>query len=306
VQPSDGESDEEDASGPDEDEKTAKKTPAVRTRYDRMFERKNQDILGDHRSKLLADEDLEANSASDEDAFNGAPTATDDFLTVKQRIPVDDNFDSASDSDARPFNTSNKLVKVHGISEPILVDSKRAEKRLQSKKKMLKYRDRGERLVFDEDGNARAVYELEDEEKFRQQGEGEEQRRKFVDEEREKVAEHDVEDKQRVKDRRMEKKIKRKQREKDEKVAAKSGAAADDDQDEVGAAPDLLQQFLEDTKDIDSSDSEGDERPAKKGKKEKKWFEKKGKVALAREDDEDDGDMDFEDLENMAAGLIEI
>jgi ATP-dependent RNA helicase DDX10/DBP4 len=315
VQLSDSESDLEE-SGDEEDAKTApKKTAAVRTKYDRMFERKNQDILGEHRSKLLADENLDNSSAEEDDnnnnagAFNGAPLPTDDFLTVKQRIPVDDDFDSDSDSDsdARPHNThpstiSDKLVKVHGIAEPILVDSKRAEKRLQSKKKMLKYRDRGERLVFDDDGTARPVYELEDEEKFKARGEVEVQRQKFVDEEREKVAAHDVEDKRRVKERRLEKKIKRKQREKDEKAGAAAVKAGGENEEGDGQAVDLRQQFLDDTKGIDSSASEDEEedRPRKKGKK---WFERGSKQVDA--DDADGGDMDFEDLEKMAAGLIE-
>lgn len=298
-----------------EEEETAtaasKNNAAVRTKYDRMFERTNQDILGDHRSKLLASEEL-FGASGDEDEFTGVASATatagDNFLTVKQRIPVTSDYSSSEDSDARPYNISNKLVKVDGISAPLLVDSKRAEKRLQSKKKMLKYRDRGERLVFDEDGTARPIYELEDEDAFKQAGEVDVQRAKFVEKERQKVAEHDTEDKQRVKERRKEKKIKRKEREREEKIAgaksavdanAKGGVAAGEEGEEL---PDLRQQFLDDMKGLYSSEDDADDvAAAPAGKKEKKWFQRDRVL----DDDEGDEEMDFGDLEKMAAGLIE-
>lgn len=278
-------SDSEDGtSANEEDVKANGKKDAVRTKYDRMFERKNQDILGDHRSKLLVPDEELAEAEVGAGDFNGERIEEDDFLTIKQRIPAEDES-SNEDEDEEGYR---RMVKVDGIKEPILIDSKRAEKRLDSKKKLLKYREKGTRLVFDDDGTARPIYELENEDEFKQSGDVQAQRANFVEQEREKVAAHDRDDKKVIKERRMEKKIKRKEREREERTKGKGPAAG------IEADKDLVKDFLEDTKGF-YSDEDG-ERPAKK---EKKWFQKQATEA------DEEHDMAFEDLENMAAGLID-
>lgn len=62
-------SDEEDDGEPD--------NKAVRTKYDRMFERQNNDILAPHRQKLY---DAKDRSLLDNDGSD------DDFLAVKRRL----------------------------------------------------------------------------------------------------------------------------------------------------------------------------------------------------------------------------
>lgn len=295
VQMSDSESDA--ISDLEDEDKSAKKPAAARTKYDRMFERRNQDILGSHRSKLLAadgsDSELDAEvGASD---FNGAPIDGDGFLSVKRRIPVDSESDEAPNTAAAAENEDEdgedeRFVQIAGIKTPILVDSKRAEKRLHSKKKLLKYRERGSKLVFDDDGTAHPSYELEDETAFRERGAAEAQRRAFVAEERERVAAHDSTDKALAKEKRMAKRIKRRQREKEERLG---NATVSDAAPVAGDAErDLVQDFLDDVKGLYSDEEEAP-------KKSKKLFEQDGRVA------DDDEDMDFEGLENMAAELIE-
>merc|ERR1711881_572026 len=81
---------------------------------------------------------------------------------------------------------------------------KRAERKLTSKKALLKFKEKGQKLVFDDEGNARPLYVLEGEEEFAARGVPEEQRKAFVEGERERVALGDVEDKAEAKRKRKE------------------------------------------------------------------------------------------------------
>ncbi|TFK52990.1 DEAD-domain-containing protein [Heliocybe sulcata] len=157
------------------------KTNGVRTRYDRMFERKNQNILSEHYTKLVdhgADE-------VDED---------DDFITLKRA-------DHELPSDGLPES--------HNIS-------KRKLKAGLSKKAMLKYKGAPSKLVFDDEGRPHEVYEMQDpDEVFKGQEDVMEAGRKFVQEERGKLVQADVTDKAEAKEKKREKKRKRKEREKE-------------------------------------------------------------------------------------------
>jgi ATP-dependent RNA helicase DDX10/DBP4 len=290
-----------------------KTAAAVRTKYDRMFERKNQDVLADHYNKLVAPHGENSDRSEEEDDNDAERVEVDDFLTVKRRIPNDGHDDDEDDiSNEAEEDIDNddhrKLVHLHGIKEPVLIDSKRAEKRLKSKKQLLKYREKGQRLVFDDDGEAHPIYELEDEEEFKRRGLPEQQRQRFIEEERGKVSMQDLDDKLTVKVKRKEKNDRRRQREREE-AERKQGDYEQDEDGEDGEyddngdqdhGRDLLQDFLDDAKGIYSGESEDDE-PAPK--REKKWFEKEGKVKKKKKHA---GELEvFEDLENLAANLID-
>jgi ATP-dependent RNA helicase DDX10/DBP4 len=291
------ESDEEEAEAVD-----AKSKP-VRTRYDRMFERQNQDVLADHYKKLVRDED----EPSDQDDFTGTGTTgneNDDFMTIKRRIPADEDVENGQLNDEdKPIIPGGRVVHIQGASQPIIIDSNRREKLLKSKKKLTKLMDKGKKLVYDEDGNAHEVYELEDEKAFRAKGLPEEQRQKYIDSAREVVAQADVEDKATAKARRREKARKRKERERNEEA----GITEVDDEDggvELGYPDeDLLANFRADAAYSDEEedqpkkakkwfqyDSEDDERSSKKRKKAKE-------NAVAEPET-------LEDMEALAAGLL--
>ena len=278
------------------DEPKTKKKDEVRTKYQKMAERVNQDVLSTHYRKLIGDAD------DDEDA---------DFLSVK-RVLGDEDLDNT----AAGASTA-AVKKIQLGKQEFVVDSHRREKLLKSKKKLLKYMDKGQKLVFDDDGNAHPVYELQDEEEFRRQGPVEELRRRFVDTEASRVAEVDVEDKQLAKEKKREKRIRRKEREREEEMAAAAAAAGGgpkarldggDGEDEDPLA--LLRSLPAPGGREDNSESEReeDERPKKKVKK---WFQddsdderekakkKKNVVELDREMDT------LEDLEDVAARLLE-
>jgi ATP-dependent RNA helicase DDX10/DBP4 len=285
----------------DEEEATKTEKP-VRTKYDRMFERRNQDVLADHYKKLVRDGDDEVSTPADD--FTGEATTNgvdDDFMAIKRRIPADDedeDFGVEGDPSVAP---GGRVVHLAGASQPLIIDSNRREKLLQSKKKLTKLMDRGKRLVYDDEGNPHEVYELEDEAAFKAKGLPEVQRQKFIEAAREVVETADVEDKAAAKAKKKEKLRKRKERE-------RGDAAADDDAgvelEETGEDP--LANFLADAQ--LSDDDEQEEQP----KKEKKWFQSdsedeeksnKKKRRKAKQQVVEEPET-LEDMEALAAGLL--
>ncbi|KFY68072.1 hypothetical protein V497_00012 [Pseudogymnoascus sp. VKM F-4516 (FW-969)] len=284
----------DDESGSEAGEKKTKKE--VRTKYDRMFEMQNQNVLSGHYTKMIADgEDDEADAGSDEEG---------DFMSVKRLIPVDSELPEDMEEVA---SAGPKPLVVKGANDTeLVIDSKRREKMLKSKKKMLKLKGHGTKTVYDSDGNAHDIYELEDEDDFKARGPAAEQRAKFVEMEASKVKQADVEDKQLAKDKRREKKDKRKARERgdmdeDDEAPALHDAGSD--------AEDPLE-FLKSLPMEGESEAEEDERPQKRAKK---WFEddsdteakakatKKSRRHIIEAADEPET---LEDLEALASGLL--
>ena len=265
----------------------SKKNPEVRTKYDRMFERRNQDVLSEHYSKMIADDDLDKDTKdADED---------NDFLSVKRIVPVDE----------LPANGMGKSGPVPRIIEgigkqPLVIDSKRREKLLKSKKKLTKLKDKGTKLVFDDDGVAHPIYELADEDAFKSRGPADEQREKFLQDEAERVREADTDDKQLAKEKKRAKKEKRKARELAEKQGIELPEAPRLLNDADGEDPLTLLASLP----LDGEEEEED-RPSKRAKK---WFEDDSGDEKRRRKKGPDFELDepenLEDLEAVAAKLL--
>ncbi|CZS88823.1 probable ATP-dependent RNA helicase dbp4 [Rhynchosporium graminicola] len=284
-------SSDEDSEAEEGDKKSSKEE--VRTKYDRMFERRNQDVLSGHYSKMIAEDNL------DEDDGLRDADEDNDFLSVKRVVPVDNDASSDVEGIAAAGPTARII---EGISkEPIVIDSKRREKMLTSKKQMLKLKEKGTKMVFDDDGNAHQLYELEDEDDFRKRGTAEDQRAKFLEEESARVREADLDDKQLAKQKKREKREKRKAREAAEREESDDGEAPG--LVDVGDDHDPMALFAS----LPMGDEDEDERPAKRPKKwfeddssdEKKVAERKGRIIEA-----DDEPETLEDLEALAAGLL--
>ena len=283
------------------------KEKEVRTKYDRMFERRNQDVLAEHYSKLINDDGTIADSKNTEDADED-----EDFLSVKRRFDAGDDAlhaedSSASDSDASDSEaearTEKKDPKVVKISDKdtLVIDSKRREKLLKSKKKLLKFKGKGTKLVYDDEGNAHELYEMEDEEAFKARGDAKEQQARFLAEEAARTQRADMEDKEIAKQKRREKKEKRKAREREllaeeereERVARLVPFDEDEDMGDAGGY---------------SQSSDGEEeapRPSKRAKVEEPkavpWYKKEtGKKKDAGEKQI----QTLEDLESLATGLL--
>lgn len=184
-------SDEEDDEAEEqEEEEEEEQTKTQKTKYDRMFQRKNQDILSEHYNKLVDYEGdkikLDGGLGEDDD---------EDFLTIQR---ADHTLESDEDE--------NDMNNIEG--ENI---SKRKLK--MSKKERAKNMSRGDKLVFDEEGNAHAMYELVEEKDFLKDGDAKSQIKAFIEEKGELMQTADKEDKEFVKQKKLEKKIKRKERE---------------------------------------------------------------------------------------------
>ncbi|KAH6634655.1 P-loop containing nucleoside triphosphate hydrolase protein [Chaetomium sp. MPI-SDFR-AT-0129] len=288
----------------------------VRTKYQKMAERQNQDVLSSHYRKLV-----------DGDP-NGTPDANEDddeadFLSVKRVLADDAQLDAAAGIDHPATTTIEPRVVKLGNSE-LIIDSNRREKLLKSKKKLAKYMERGNKLVFDDDGVGRPLYELQGEDDFAQEGPADALRTQFVAAETEKVKEADVQDKQVAKQRKREKRDRAKAREREEAqmeaedgegMGPQIGGDGDDGEDPLALLRSLPIAGGGGRDDSDG-DSDGGERepPMKKAKK---WFQddseqeekerkskksKKGGKRVIEMAEEPDN---LEDLEALAAGLLE-
>lgn len=161
--------------------------PAVRTKYDRMFERKNQDILTDHYNKLVSHED------DDDDVFTLA------------RKDHDLELSEGEDGEQAAIITSEDL-------------SKRKLKDASTKKGQLRNRPGPQKVLFGEDGEERDFYAagLETEQMAAAEREA------YVAAETERMREADVVDRAVARDKKREKKRKRKEREREAMAAMQS------------------------------------------------------------------------------------
>ncbi|KAK5015617.1 P-loop containing nucleoside triphosphate hydrolase protein [Cryomyces antarcticus] len=276
--------------------KEKSKQDSVRTKYDRMFERRNQDVLADHYAKMIRNDDTQPDET---DRLDGEQAEDDDLFTVKRRIEADQVLSDDSDVDSDHQRSENgkhiKKILIPGAKEPLVLDSKRREKLLKSKKKLLKLKDKGTKLVFDDEGNAHPIYEFEGEDQFVAKGAPEEQRRKFLEEETKRVETADLADKEAAREKKRTKREKRKERERLE--------AEENDDDDGGVtgtegAEDGFANFLADARPL----SDEDEREEPKPKRPKKWFENDKHKEQAKTDRQEPETL--EDLEALASGLL--
>ncbi|EPE24320.1 P-loop containing nucleoside triphosphate hydrolase [Glarea lozoyensis ATCC 20868] len=276
-----------------DDEPKEPKKPEVRTKYDRMFERRNQDVLSGHYSKLIAEDGHDEIDDARKDADDD-----NDFLSVKRVVSVDESSDDDEASDEGDAIPGAKIIPGVG-REAIVIDSKRKEKLMTSKKKLLKLKEKGTKLVFDDEGKPHEMYELEDERDFVRRGPADAQRAKFVELATEKVREADLDDKE------LAKQKKRERREKKKAKYAEENAGSEDE------APALVEDGdHQDPLELLASLPLADEEDSKPAKRPKKWFEddsedekrkpKKNKRVIETADEPET----LEDLEALAAGLL--
>jgi ATP-dependent RNA helicase DDX10/DBP4 len=168
---------------------------AVRTKYDRMFERKNQGVLAPHFSALVQHDDMPQNE-------------DDDFLTLKAR-----------DHTLEDVGLGGTEGPDGSITAPVVISAELSKRKLkmgESKKAMLKNKTSGHKVIFDEEGEAHELYEMEPEEEFTKRGNAQESRDEYLRVNREVMKEADLEDRRVAREKRQEKKRKRKEREREE------------------------------------------------------------------------------------------
>ncbi|KAJ9631127.1 ATP-dependent RNA helicase dbp4 [Knufia peltigerae] len=321
-----------DTSG-DEDEgenKPKQKQKAVRTKYDRMFERQNQDVLAAHYTKLIEDDDEgpDRNSSSRQTNDDGDDDDEADFLSVKRRFVAGDEAldqnspsvsvpDSDSDSEtplmgdgthsnaAAPAKKEIRTLKLSDKADPLIIDSHRREKLLSSRKKLLKYKSHGAHLTFDSDSDTPKDRKAYRDESTFGLDEARREKQEFLERERERAREMDEVDKEIARQKKREKKEQRKQRARElreqERTQQENGGD-DDDDDREGVQL------------VPYEEEEGLDEPEPR-RRPKKWFEdasdsdegerlgKRTKNRRAAAPDVEQPET-LEDLEALASGLL--
>ncbi|ODQ77476.1 hypothetical protein BABINDRAFT_163487 [Babjeviella inositovora NRRL Y-12698] len=242
----------------------------VRTKYDRMFERQNQNVLSEHYLTLTGNKP-EGETLDVEDADGG-------FMKVKR--------------------TDHEL-KEEELPELMAPTSKRAAKKGLSKKASLKAHGNPTKLVFDDEGVAHAIYELEDMDDFEKRGDAKTQKEQFVAQEAKEMAVADEDDKALAKEKKQEKKRKRQEAER------RANESSDESGDESGNESMVLGSPEADLdRDLESSDESDEEPSAKKPK----WFEN-DKVGGTYNQADDVYEIEepetLEDLEALSARLLQ-
>lgn len=157
-----------------DDGEVENKAKPTRTKYDKMFERKNQTILSEHYLNIT-----KASAQEDEE---------DDFMTVKR---------------------ADHVLNEDDLPELIAPTSKRSQKKALSKKASLSTKGNATKMVFDDDGVSHPVYELQGEEEFENHGKAEVQKQEFLEKESKFMSKMDTIDKQVAKEKKAEKKRRR-------------------------------------------------------------------------------------------------
>ncbi|KAF9428715.1 ATP-dependent RNA helicase dbp4 [Podila epigama] len=232
---------------PDDKETQAESTTTTKqtkSKIEKMFSRKNQGVLAEHYTKLVDHDGDKANKAK------GADSDEEDFLTIKR--------------------VDHELVEDEIPEDEPLPTSKRQQK--MSKLQKIKNTGRGNKLIFDEDGGAHELYELEDEASFHAKGDALTQQKAFLEKEKVVMDRADVADKVSQKEKLREKKAKRKQRERemmmdgdsddDEEVVVTLGNPDSDD----GGNDDYSMDEVSDN----DNDNDEEETPKKRG-----WWQDK-------------------------------
>ncbi|ODV61837.1 RNA-dependent ATPase HCA4 [Ascoidea rubescens DSM 1968] len=272
------------------------KNKKTRTKYDKMFERQNQNVLSEHYLGItseLKDINYEYQDNKDNNENDGNNDSDDDeddgnLLKIKR---IDHKLDDDDNDDLTSFNEINT--------------SKRASKKALSRKASSKNRGNPTKLVFDDDGNSHAIYELEEEEDFHKKGDAMEQKKEFVSKETVHMQRADEEDKIVAKDKRDAKKRRRKELERQ--------ALLNENDSKLGAGVQfVLGENSEDENgdeyqdDYEENGSESEEPLSKKPK----WFQNNKIGGEINDSENDDGIVEFErpetleDLEALTAKLM--
>jgi ATP-dependent RNA helicase DDX10/DBP4 len=169
-----------------------------------MFERKNQNILSEHYSKLIS--------------HDSASESEDEFITLKR---ADHGLDDGDVTGPLDTNGPSGSSAAHytTFEQDLRENLSKRKQKMGKAKRTIATGGVNTKLVFDDEGKAHQLYELEDGEKWFEQRGGlsgaQEEGRKFAQGERDKMKVTNVVDREEAKDKKREKKRKRKEREKE-------------------------------------------------------------------------------------------
>jgi len=163
-----------------------------------MFERKNQNILSKHYSKLIS--------------HDGASDLEDEFITLKRADHELEDFDP---NPTTSLSNNNKYTT--SFQEDLAANLSKRKLKMGKAKRAIATGGVNTKLKFDDEGKAHQMYELQDgEEWFEERGGlvgAQEEGRKFAEGERTKMKATDVVDREQARTKKRERKRKRKERE---------------------------------------------------------------------------------------------
>ncbi|WRT70571.1 ATP-dependent RNA helicase DBP4 [Kwoniella shivajii] len=256
--------------------------PAVRTKYDRMFERTNQSILTPHYTALVSHEDGQEGEEGDEDVFT---------IARRDHALSGDEGDSDREETLQVAEGKGTEALEKEMKEPLITSedlSKRKLKAATSKKSKLKNGPMPDKIIFDEEtGEARNFYEVgkDVENEFG----NEEKRKEFLEKERERMKIEDKFDKEVAREKKRELKRKRKERERE----ARNEYMSDEGDEPVA----YLGGGDEDQTDLEESVASPSPEPEVRNKKKRK--------NKFKDDDEIEEQGGLEDEEALALRLLQ-
>ncbi|MCO5565274.1 hypothetical protein L7F22_018947 [Adiantum nelumboides] len=279
-----------------EQEDEAEASTKVRTKYDRMFERKNQGVLSEHYQNLIADDDEEedseeetetkiAGAESDEEQSSDEEEMTREQAISGRRKADSSDSDSSEESESEPEEEKEAKDEItfdqEQDDEDDFITLKRADHALDgedsisagreaelSKRKLQMgtskkrsaaagLRGLGEKLTFDDEGKAHRVYEMQDESTL---GDARSAAQEFVNRERQALQQSDLQDKERVREAKREKRLRKRDRERQEREGEDAGPtvmlAPEDDREDGYETPDFDLGDYDDDQAEDENDSE--------------------------------------------------
>ncbi|KAJ2722835.1 ATP-dependent RNA helicase dbp4 [Coemansia sp. Benny D115] len=260
-----------------------------KTRMDKLFARKNAGVLADHYQKMV-DHSIDKPDTADSDDEG-------DFITLKRADHAlsgsDDESDeneSASDSDSEADEDEDAsgqgddgkkqdgqaVVKTIAINPatgmPVVIPNipadQMSKRQLRKVKEKILKNTRNTKVVFDDEGNARPIYELQDEESFRKEGDINKLVDDFQQRNRALMEEADVGDqvvdRQKKRDKLEAKKLRQKQEaerllaERNGTVAVLGTASDDEDESSDGSIGGASEDDDSESEESDSEESDSD------------------------------------------------
>ena len=180
--------------------------PSKTTKYDKMYKRKNQNVLSEHYNKVVEHDEEDRPKPGN---LLGADDDQEDFIVPASKPKALDSINIGTDNDIEEaFNAELEHDDL----------SKRKLKAGVTKKGLQKLRGKGEKLVFDDEGAPHALYEFVGEDAIE---DVDAERQRFLADEGSRMQSRDAADKEAERDAKRDKKRKRKEREREVDAARK-------------------------------------------------------------------------------------
>ncbi|PVV01836.1 hypothetical protein BB560_003733 [Smittium megazygosporum] len=205
---------------------TNDKNQSTKTKISKMINRKNTGVLAEHYLKIV-DQTLDETAAVHEN-----DDSDDEFLVPRNKInknlknadleyknSIENDFSETTDNSG--YNNSD-FVKVLAVNKdtnmPVVIPnipaSEMNKRQIQKAKQKIIKNMKNQKVIFDEEGNPKSVYDMVNEDAFYKDGDVNTQVEKFTRVTMQKMRKEDLTDKQLAKEKRRLKRIEKKMKDK--------------------------------------------------------------------------------------------